>query len=237
MAAAFILHAGTVCVLTGAGISTESNLPDFRSSSGWWRKIDPKTVASVEALTNEYELFHSFYSARITALKQAEPNNGHDILAAWEAGELVQLTATQNVDGLHQRAGSQKTAELHGSLASFSCSVCHESAGKDAFLEGVGCRVCGGNLRPDVVLFGEPLPQEAWEKTFEAVRNADVLIVIGTSLEVAPANQIPRQTRGRKIYINKDRAGTWEDFDLILTGSAGSVLKQIDFWIQAVKQK
>jgi hypothetical protein len=125
-AAQLLKRSSSTIVFTGAGMSTESGIPDFRSISGWWKQIDPRTVATVEALQHHYELFHELYSRRIRALQDIEPHEGHKVLAEWEDKGLVHLIATQNVDRLHQQAGSQHVEELHGSITSIRCHRCEQ---------------------------------------------------------------------------------------------------------------
>ncbi|WP_042475475.1 SIR2 family NAD-dependent protein deacylase [Bacillus ndiopicus] len=212
-------------VLTGAGMSTESGLADFRSKSGWWQQIDPRTVATTEALTHNYQLFQQFYSARIHALADITPHEGHRILADWQKRGLVQHIATQNVDGLHTLAGSHNVDELHGSIRSVRCQKCHAAAEMSSFLANEACR-CGGRLRPNVVLFGENLPQQAWNSTLSHMKAAQLVIVIGTSLEVYPVSQLPHMTNGKTAYINLEIEQS--HFDIMLKEKAGEALKIID---------
>ena len=215
-------------VLTGAGMSTESNIPDFRSKDGWWKKIDPRTVATTEAMNNNYNLFHEFYSMRINKLKECAPHKGHDILAKWEKKGLIQAIATQNVDGFHTEAGNRHVYELHGSIHNMRCATCFRSASEKQFLNKERCVHCGGKLRPGVVLFGEMLPEDSWEAALNHIRQSDLVIVIGTSLEVYPANQIPHMTNGRTVYINAEINASHIHFDLRIQGKAGEVLSQVD---------
>ncbi len=218
-------------VLTGAGMSTESGIPDFRSKSGWWRNIDPATVATVEALTNDYDLFHAFYSARFAALNGCEPHAGHSILADWEQRGLIARVATQNVDGLHKAAGSQNIDELHGSLHRVRCQQCGKQATTEQFLAKEPCPNCGGRLRPGIVLFGETLPQNAWNQALYTIETADVVLVIGTSLQVYPVNQLPKMTGGKLVYINQEAAGYEKEFDLVIQGSAKEILQQVNSYL------
>lgn len=214
-------------ILTGAGMSTESGVPDFRSSTGWWTKTDPQKVATVEALEHHYPLFHEFYSLRINALKNIVPHEGHEILALWENQGIIRSVATQNVDGLHQQAGSKDVKELHGSIRKIRCHSCKKFASMEAFLNMEKCE-CGGKLRPNVVLFGEMLPQEPWINAMYNIQRADLVIVIGTSLEVYPVNQLPSETKGKTVYINLDISNNAIGFDLVLQGKAKEVLVEIN---------
>lgn len=215
-------------VLTGAGMSTESGVPDFRSKDGWWRNIDPATVANTQALEQNYDLFHAFYCARLEALKGCKPHAGHYTLADWERRGLIERVATQNVDGFHRQAGNEAVDELHGSIHAVRCQKCGAAAGEEDFCEKRPCSQCGGKLRPGIVLFGEVLPEEAWNQALEAIQKADLVLVIGTSLQVYPVNQLPRMTSGKLVYINREVEGFEQDFDLIVEGSAKDLLQQID---------
>lgn len=214
-------------ILTGAGMSTESGIPDFRSASGWWNNIDPRTVATTEALTEHYSLFHEFYKMRIENLAKAIPHEGHYILADWEKRGMISFIATQNVDGFHQLAGSQRVEEPHGSIRTIRCHHCQQAASIEQFCNKAGCTYCGGQLRPNVVLFGESLPQASWHQAIEAIKAAELVLVIGTSLEVYPVNQLPMMTRGKTAYINLDVAQHTTKFDLIIAGKIKGILQQL----------
>jgi NAD-dependent deacetylase len=226
--AQWLRQSGSTVVLTGAGMSTESGIPDFRSKDGWWRKIDPRTVATVEALENQYPLFRDFYQRRIGALRSLRPHRGHFVLASWEKRGWIRAIATQNVDGFHQQAGSKEVYELHGSLRVIRCHDCHAEGKEGDFLQGKTCRRCGGKLRPGVVLFGEILPESAWNSAVDAMRKADLVLVIGTSLHVYPVNQLPSMTQGRIVRIDAgpEESGDW--FDLVVCGKAGEILARLD---------
>lgn len=222
-------------VLTGAGMSTESGIPDFRSASGWWTKTDPQKVATVEALESNYPLFHEFYSMRIQLLEKCAPHEGHYILADWEKNGILHRIATQNVDGFHLKAGNKYVDELHGSIYTFRCHSCGRSATKEAFLAKERCSHCQGYLRPNVVLFGEMLPENAWKSALFNIQSADVVMVIGTSLEVYPVNQLPMMTKGKKVYINKEISEASSYFDCILQGKAKEILIQLDERLKETK--
>lgn len=213
-------------ILTGAGMSTESGIPDFRSASGWWKNIDPRTVATVEALEQNYSLFHEFYKMRIENLEKVAPHEGHKMLAEWEKRGIVSLIATQNVDGFHQLAGSQNVEELHGSIRTIRCHRCGRQGEMTTFLQKKSCS-CGGKLRPNVVLFGESLPQASWQKAMHAIKAAELVLVIGTSLEVYPVNQLPMMTHGKTVYINLDVTQHATQFDVTIQGKIKDVLQQL----------
>ncbi len=217
-------------VLTGAGMSTESGLLDFRSSEGMWKEYDPHILASREALENNYPEFRSFYLWRIEALKKAAPHKGHQVLSHWEKKGLLQAVLTQNVDGFHQEAGSREVMELHGNLRKIICADCSCQSDLELFKQGLSCPKCSGSLRPGVVLFGEGLPAKNWERALDHLERADLLIVIGTSLEVTPVNQIPQffKDKGAQVLINKNPTPFNNLFDLFIQGSCGEILHQTD---------
>ncbi|SDH39931.1 NAD-dependent deacetylase [Alteribacillus persepolensis] len=220
-------------VMTGAGMSTESGLPDFRSNKGLWKHKDPIALASTEALQYNREDFFHFYQSRIQALEEVEPNSGHKTLAAWEKQGIIQSIITQNVDGLHQRAGSKKVAELHGSITSLRCNDCGHVVSSEAYLtEQTTCPKCHGFFRPNVVLFGEMLPEHAIVFADRHTRAADLFIVLGSSLSVAPASTFPAQAKehGAKLAIvNRTETDLDALADLIIRDrNIGDVLKEMD---------
>jgi len=218
-AASLIKNARQMVLVSGAGLSTDSGVKDFRSSSGWWRNIDPRTVASVDALESDYDLFHEFYATRIKQLKTVVPHRGHHVLTDWENRGILSCICTQNVDGLHQAAGSRHVLELHGTIRKFRCHVCGAPHEEDDFLQKRPC-ACGGRLRPNVVLFGEMLPDEPWRNALAAIRKADLVLVIGTSLQVAPVNQLPFLTESPRILINAEETGCEDEFAMFIRGRA-----------------
>ena len=154
-----LVKEGGVTIFSGAGLSTESGLQDFRSRDGIWAHADPTRLASVGALEDNYEEFLEFYKARLYVPEEIQPNIGHKIIAKWEKEGYVDGVITQNVDRLHQKAGSVNVWELHGSLEPVRCHSCGGEGSTADFLAGRPCARCGGRLRPSVVLFGEMLPQ------------------------------------------------------------------------------
>lgn len=229
----WLLNSKKTVVLTGAGMSTESGIPDFRSASGWWTKMDPQKVASVTALAVHYDIFHEFYTLRLDKLKDCKPHEGHYILAEWEQKGILHAIATQNVDGFHLQAGNKNVDELHGSIHTFRCHECGAPATKEAFFQKESCKVCNGKLRPNVVLFGEMLPENAWMNALANIREADLVLVIGTSLEVYPVNQLPTMTSGKTVYINLDNADHAYYFDAHIVGKAKETLIHLNRLIQA----
>jgi NAD-dependent deacetylase len=179
-------------VLTGAGISTESGIPDFRSASGIWAQYDPMEYATIDAFRRDPEKVWEFYALRLGVLAEAEPNAGHLALAELERRGLVQAVVTQNIDGLHQRAGSREVIEVHGSIRTASCLEC----GAEAALERPAqrCPRCGAIMKPGVVMFGELLPEAAMARAAELARAAGLLLVVGSTLEVYPVAALPEET-------------------------------------------
>lgn len=214
-------------VLSGAGMSTESNLADFRSREGLWARFDPMRLATLSALEREPEEFYAFYRMRLETLKGAEPNGGHRILARWEERGILSAVVTQNVDGLHQRAGSRNVVELHGSLRTIRCVRCGAGMPGTELLERTECLKCGGALRPDVVLFGENLPAQALEESERLASNCGLFLVLGSSLVVSPANALPRIAKacGAKVAIvNREPTPLDGMADLVVQGEIGVTL-------------
>jgi NAD-dependent deacetylase len=212
-------------VLTGAGISTESGIPDFRSPTGIWADVDPLEVASIRAFRRDPERVWSFYRRRIRLLLEAEPNAGHLALAELESRGLVQAVVTQNIDTLHTRAGSREVVEVHGSIRHAVCLGCLWSEPLDAVLAQLEeraaplCAHCGGILKPGVTLFGEMLPAGALERATELARGAALVLVVGSSLEVWPVAGLPLEARAVAIV---NRGPTALDDHALLTIDAGA---------------
>lgn len=227
--AAIMKKSKNTMILTGAGMDTESNIPDFRSRSGWWRNIDPREVATREALKNNYSLFHDFYSYRIKKLFDVNPHEGHYVLAKFEEQGIINSIATQNVSGLHRKAGSKEVYELHGNINIVNCDDCKSDEDINNFLNRGSCEKCNSEfLRPRVILFGESLPEEVWSKTLSNLNKIDLLIVIGTSLAVYPVNELPRMFNGFKVYINNEESLNYNYFDLTIIGKAKDILIKLD---------
>ncbi len=223
-----IARARDAVVLTGAGMSTESGIPDFRSSTGLWRNIDPRRVATVEAMETNPDLFRRFYGERLRNLADVRPHAGHYVLAEWAKQGIIRAVVTQNVDGLHHQAGSPEVYELHGTLRTARCHRCDNPADLEDFIEGRPCGVCGGPVRPNIVLFGELLPEEVWDQAIEAIRASSLLLVIGTSLEVYPVNQLPRLATGRKAIINGSETEWDHRFHQVIHAKIGKTLTKLD---------
>lgn len=202
--AALIRDAGSVVALTGAGISVPSGIPDFRSpGTGLWENVDPMEVAHIDVFRREPERFWHFYGDRFQTLETKEPNGAHRALVELERRGRLDAVITQNIDRLHARAGTRELVEVHGTIDHSSCLACGASYPLDdvrarlaAARDGVPrCAGCDSALKPDVVLFGEFLPEGALERAFALAAGADVLLCIGSSLEVYPVAQLPALTR------------------------------------------
>ena len=224
-----LIRANQPCVaLTGAGVSTESGIPDFRSAGGIWAQYDPYEVASIEAFRRDPERVWEFYARRLDVLADATPNPAHRALAELESLGLVQAVVTQNVDGLHAAARSREVIEVHGSIASAVCLACgrHEERVRD-LLPLPMCADCGAVLKPGVVMFGELLPVGAIDRATALAQSAELLLVVGTSLEVWPVAGLPEETLahgGRLAIVNRDPTPYDERAYLVVHASAGETL-------------
>jgi len=216
----------------GAGVSTESGIPDFRSTGGLYHqewKYPPETILSHTFYESNPEEFFRFYRAKMLA-PDARPNAAHLKLAEWENAGKLTAVVTQNIDGLHQAAGSKKVYELHGSVHRNYCERCRKYYGLDYVLgtTGVPRCTCGGIVKPDVVLYEEGLDQQTIEDSIRAIREADLLVIGGTSLNVWPAAGLINYYRGnRVVLINKSAVGRDLDAGLVITEPIGEVLSQI----------
>lgn len=201
-----------VVAFTGAGISTPSGIPDFRSAgSGLWERFDPMAVASLSAFLNNPKAFWDWKRPLLRQMWSAQPNEGHQALARMEQEGVLKAVITQNIDRLHQRAGSQTVLELHGSIQGLECLECHSTFSMDNFRELLEnseqlpqCPFDSSVLKPTIVLFEEMLPANTWLAAEEHAQKADCMLVIGSSLEVFPANELPRRAvnHGTKLIIN-----------------------------------
>lgn len=222
-------------VLTGAGISTESGIPDFRSPNGVWTQYDPVEYATIEAFRRDPVKAWRFYAQHFGALAEADPNAGHVALAELERRGLVAAVLTQNIDGLHQQAGSRKVIEVHGSIRTASCLDCGERAslGLGALRRdgsAPSCSRCGAFLKPDVVMFGELLPPEAIDRATELARTAGLLLVVGSSLEVYPVAGLPAETvgaGGRLAIVNRESTPLDGLASVLIDGGAGDALRAL----------
>lgn len=232
---ASLVKEGGVVIFSGAGLSTESGLQDFRSKEGIWAHADPTRLASVGVLENHYDEFLEFYKARLYVPEQVQPNCGHKILAEWEKEGYVEGVITQNIDRLHQKAGSVNVWELHGSLEPVYCHTCGRKGTNEDFLAGKPCPHCGGHLRPSVVLFGEMLPQRALEEADMLSDKCKTFIVLGSSLVVSPANYFPRQAKmhgAKLVIINNEETPLDGMADIVVHEGIGKFLTEVNKFVQ-----
>ncbi len=218
----------------GAGVSTESGIPDFRSVDGLYSQkyqYPPETIVSHTFLTKKTEDFFEFYKEKMVApALKAAPNAAHKKLAEWEALGKLKAVITQNIDGLHQAAGSKEVLELHGTVMKNYCTRCGKTYDVDYVMNSAGvpkCE-CGGLVRPDVVLYEEGLDMEVMEKAVEYIRNADVLIIGGTSLVVYPAAGLIQYYRGNKlVLVNLSETSQDRHADLVIHEKIGQVFSAL----------
>lgn len=229
----YIKESKGIMVLTGAGISTESGIPDFRSpGTGLWEKMDPMEALSTKILLNHPEKFYRQGFQILTSMKDALPNTAHRVLAKMEEEGMIDLLVTQNIDNLHQKAGSKKVYEVHGHVRSGSCLECQEEMLMDQMEKKVAdgeipprCEHCGGIVRPNVVMFGDALPP-CFDMAMDAIRKYERLIVIGSSLEVGPVNYLAYLCK-KLMIINLGPTAYDSRADLILRQKAGEALSSI----------
>ena len=216
----------------GAGVSTESGIPDFRSTDGLYHQkfsYPPETILSHSFFNAHTEYFYNFYREKMLIL-DVEPNRAHLALARLEQEGKLKAVVTQNIDGLHYKAGNKKVFELHGSIHRNYCQRCGKFYGPEFIQQSTGIPRCGcgGIIKPDVVLYEESLDDKCIRGAVEAISRADVLIVGGTSLTVYPAAGLLRYYRGRKlVLINRDETPYDDEADLIFHESIGSVLGEL----------
>ena len=216
----------------GAGVSTESGMPDFRSVDGLYHqkfRYPPETMLSHSFYEAHKAEFYDFYRAKMLA-PDAQPNAAHRKLAQWEAQGKLKAVITQNIDGLHQKAGSREVLELHGSVLRNYCERCGRFYGLETILHSTGVPKCdcGGDIKPDVVLYEEGLDETVMDKALDYIRNADMLIIGGTSLVVYPAAGLVRYYRGHKlVVINKGAVGADLGADLVIDEPIGQVFSQV----------
>lgn len=236
-AAGFIRDSANIVAFTGAGVSTESNIPDFRSAGGLFMSsrgrfdYPPEVMLSHSFFMEHTDVFYEYYKSKLI-YRDARPNKCHLAFASLERMGKLKAVVTQNIDGLHQAAGSRNVLELHGSVRRNYCMKCKKGFSLDYVLETKGpvpiCDSCGGIVRPDVVLYEEMLDMRVLEGAVESIKKADALIVAGTSLIVYPAAGLVDYYSGsRLILINKSRTSYDGKADIIINDSAGEVMESI----------
>lgn len=234
----WIRQAKNTVAFTGAGISTPSGIPDFRSEeSGLWEKVDPQRVASIYGFRKDPKAFFDWVRPLAQKTIDAKPNAAHLALAHLEKTQQLQTIITQNIDMLHTRAGNTSIFELHGHMRLATCITCYKEFDGVPIIEQVlndglvpHCPDCGGVLKPNVILFGEQLPYDQMMGAKKAARETDLMLVIGSSLEVAPASDIPliAKRNGAKLVIINLESTIMDSFaDLVILGNAADILPKI----------
>ena len=219
-----------IVFVTGAGISQESGIPTFRGKDGYRRKYDPMKLASIDAFYDDPKLVWEWYEDRRKNILSVKPNEGHFAISQMEEFKDV-VILTQNIDGLHQRSGSTNVLELHGSIIRIKCTVCDFIDNITENFESLPpkCK-CGSMLRPDVVWFGEPLPQNIWQSAIKEASVCDVMVIVGTSLVVSPANTLhvyAKQNGAILIEVNPEKTVMSNDMDLSIQATSAEVLPKI----------
>jgi NAD-dependent deacetylase len=236
-----IRQSSCTVALTGAGISVPSGIPDFRTpGEGLWTKVDPMKVAHIDAFHRDTKGFWDYYRPRFHALAGKRPNPAHEALAELERRGLLEGVVTQNIDRLHRAAGSERVIEMHGSIATSSCTTCgatYPLSEVPALFDEDGiatCRGCMGKVKPDVVLFGEFLPEAAMDRAAELAERADLLLCVGSSLEVYPIAGLPSVTlrAGGAVAIVTQGATQYDDRAAVRLG--GDVVAELDAVVAAL---
>lgn len=241
-AANIVVKSKMTIALTGAGISVESGIPDFRSAGGLWKKFDPAEYATIEAFRSSPEKVWEMLREMEEVVLQAKPNKAHIGLGELEKMHCLQYIITQNVDNLHQAGGARNVIEYHGNSATLSCLRCgmqyNASEKRDEHLPRC---LCGNVLKPDVIFFGEAIPPQAMHRSFQLASTAHALLVIGTSAAVSPANTIPgvaKQNGAKIIEINKEETHLTSTLtDIFLQGSAGEIVSGLVEEVKGLKMK
>lgn len=237
-AAELFRNAKRAVVLTGAGISTPSGIPDFRSEgTGLWARDEPLETASLSTFRTAPEKFFNWFRPLANQIFYAQPNPAHVALAEFEQAGYQQIIITQNIDGLHQKAGSQHVVEMHGTIRTLSCTQCYKQFPSEEYLKPFIengaiplCANCNGILKPDVILFGEQLPQSAWQAAQRATRECDLMLVAGSSLEVLPVAGLPIQALdhgAHLIVINNTTTYVNARADIVITDNVATIIPEI----------
>lgn len=237
-AAELIRKSHHTVVLTGAGISTPSGIPDFRTPGrGLWTRTDPMEVASLSAFRHNPEQFYAWFHPLAVQIYSARPNPAHTALARLQAAGYVHAIITQNIDGLHTRAGSENVVEVHGTLNTLTCTNCYQQVTAETILQDYidsctvpHCKYCGNVLKPDVILYEEQLPIETWIKAEQATKDCELMLVVGTSLEVMPSARLPVEAMNHDAHlIILNNAATFMDVraDVVIHADVAATLPLI----------
>ena len=225
-----ILQAKKIVFVTGAGISQDSGIPTYRGTDGLWKNYDPMKLATIDSFYENPELVWEWYQDRRKNIFEAKPNSAHKAIAEMEKFGNVSVL-TQNIDGLHQKAGSSNVYELHGSIVRIKCTVCDYNEEILAEFNSLPPKcTCGNMLRPDVVWFGESLPQKTWHDAMILAGSCDLMIIAGTSLLVSPANTLPvfaDQNGATMIEVNPERTMLSSEVDLSIREKSSVVLPKL----------
>jgi len=243
-----LCNARHAVALTGAGVSTRSGIPDFRSpGSGMWEQVDPFEVASILAFRRQPEVFFNWLRPLARLLQEAQPNAAHVALAQLEAAGIVKAVITQNIDGLHQKAGSQCVLEVHGHMRQATCIRCYRVFPAEPYIEAFladgrvpSCPECGNVLKPNAILFGEQLPTSVVQAAQRHIYQCDVMLVAGSSLEVIPVSDLPhiaRRRGARVILVNLQPTYMDNQADVTFHADVADVLPEIARACRAPKIK
>lgn len=231
-----------ILFFTGAGISAESGIPTFRGEDGIWKKLNPNELANFNAFLKNPNLVWEWYQYRRKIISQTQPNSGHIAIVDFENYYTDVCVVTQNIDNLHRRAGSKTIFELHGNIERNYCINCY-SPFEDIIIDSAEvprCKKCGGLIRPDVVWFGEMLPQDVYQEAEEKAKFCDICFVIGTSAVVYPAANIPliaKQNGAFTIEINISRTDFSDYADITILGKSGEILPKLLDKIKSIRKK
>jgi len=247
-AAELLLNSKEAIALTGAGISTESGIPDFRSEGGIWKKYKPEIYGNIEAFLKNPAKFWEMAQKIAPNLFKAKPNPGHCALAELEKMDLIKAVITQNIDELHQKAGSVIVYEVHGSINRFTCLGCRASYTKEQVFRklkkekkhGPSCEYCAAPLKPSVVLFGEGLPRFEMYQSQALAKKADVMLIAGSSLSVAPVCDLPLYTlreKGDLIIVNDEPTDLDEKATVVIRHKTGTILPLIVEEIKKLREE
>jgi len=230
-------RAGRLVAFTGAGISAESGIPTYRGAGGMWNRYDPARYADIGQFLSDPTYYWSFFrDVRYPVLREAEPNAAHRALARLEARGGLRAVITQNIDGLHQAAGSRRVLELHGNTRRIRCMKCGAAYSMDDVYRQIEtrlpplCSACDGALKPDVVFFGESLPRDVLDEALAESRGCDLLLVVGSSLVVHPAASLPvmaREGGARLVIVNRDPTPLDPLADLVIHAAASEALGEL----------